>query len=64
MEESSSSSSMSMNNLDSNIEDSEVPSRQSPTLIEAPLPKHLEEVHSSPATEKILSKRHSVVHEE
>ena len=37
---------------------------RSPTLIEAPLPEHLEEVHSSPATEKIPSKRHSVIHEE
>ena len=59
-EESSPSSSMSMYSLNSNKEDSEVPS---PTLIlqYAPLPRNLEEVHSSPVTEKILSKRHSVI---
>ena len=50
VEESSSSSSMSMYSLDSDREDLEMPSRQSPTLIEAPLPEHLEEVHSSPVT--------------
>ena len=64
VEESSSSSSMPMYNLDSDKEDSEVPSRRSPTLIEAPLPEHLEEVHSSPVMEKIPSERHSVIHEE
>ena len=55
---------MSMYNLDSNREDSEVPSHQSPTIIEAPLPKHLEEVHSSPVTEKITFERHSMIHEQ
>jgi hypothetical protein len=64
VEESSSSSSMSMYILDSDKEYSEVPSRRSPTLIEAPLPEHLEEVHSSPATKKIPSERHSMIHEE
>ena len=64
MEESSSSYSMSMYSLDSDREDSEVPSRQSPTLIEAPLPENLEEVHSSPTMEKIPSKRNLVIHEE
>ena len=55
---------MSMYSLDSNREDSEVPSCQCPTLIEAPLPKHIEEVHSSLETEKIPSERHSIIHEE
>ena len=51
-EESSSSSSMSMYKLDLNREDSEVPSHRSPTLImqDIPLPRQLEEVHSSPVT--------------
>ena len=64
VEESSSSSSMSMHNLDSYKEDLEVPSHRSPTLIEAPLPDNLEEVHSSPAMEKIPSERNLVIHEE
>ena len=57
---------MSMHNLDSNNEDSEVQSHRSSTLIlkDVPLPKNLEEVHSSPITEKILSERHSIIHEE
>ena len=55
VEESSSSSSMSMYSLDSDREDSEVPSCQYPTLIEAQLPEHQEEVHSSPTMENILS---------
>ena len=65
-ESSSSSSSMFMYILDSNNEDLEVPSHRSPTLIlqDAPLPMHLEEVHSSPIMEKILSKRHSIIQEE
>ena len=41
-EESSSSSSMFVNILDLDQEDSVVPSHRSPTLIEAPLPEHLE----------------------
>ena len=45
-------------------EDSEVPSRQTPTLIEAQLLENQEEVHSSPTIKKISSKRHSVIHEE
>ena len=51
-EEGSSSSSLSMYNLDSDNEDSDVPSHRSPTIIlhDAPLPIHLEEVHSSPVT--------------
>ena len=53
-----------MYSLDSDREDSEVPSHRSLTLIEDPLLEHLEEVHSSLVTEKILSERNSVVHEE
>ena len=66
IEESLSSSSMSMYSLDLDNEDSEVPSHRSPTLIlqEAPIPMHLEEVHSSLVTEKISSERHSVIHKE
>ena len=64
VKESSSSSSMSMYSLDLKKEDSEVPSHRSPTLIEAPLRQHLEEVHSSPVMEKIPSERHSIIHEE
>jgi hypothetical protein len=41
VEESSTSSSMYMYNFDSDREYLEVPSRRSPTLIEAPLPEHL-----------------------
>ena len=65
-EESSSSSSMVVNILDSDQEDSYVPSHRSPTLIlqDTPLPMHLEEVHSSPGTKKIMSERHSMIHEE
>ena len=50
--------------LDSYREDSEVPSCRTPTLIEAQLPKNLEEVHSSPTMEKIPSERHLMIHEE
>ena len=64
VEESSSSSSMSMYSLDSDRENSEVPSHQTPTLIEAQLPENQEEVHNSPTIEKIPSERHSVIHEE
>jgi hypothetical protein len=53
---------MFVNILDSNQEDSDVPFHRSPTLIEAQLPKHLEEIHSSPVMEKIPFERHSVVH--
>lgn len=64
VEESSSSSLMSMYSLDSNREDSEVPSRRTPTLIKDHLPENQEEVHSSPTTKKIPSERHSIMHEE
>ena len=57
---------MSMYSLDSNKEDSKVPSHRSPTFIlqDAPIPMHLEEVHSSPVMENIPSERHSVIQEE
>ena len=51
-EESSSSSSMSLYNIESNEKDSEVSSRRSPTLIETQVPEKPEEVHSSPTTDK------------
>ena len=52
-----------MYNLDSNKEDLDMPSHRSPIVIvhDAPLPMHLEEVHSSPVTEKIPFERHSVI---
>ena len=55
---------MSMYSIDYDQEDSEVPSCQTPTLIVAQIPENQEEVHSSPTTEKIPSKRHSVIQEE
>ena len=64
VEDSSSSSSMSMYNLDSNRENSKVPSYRFPTLIEAPLTEHLEEIHSSLVMDKISSKRNSVINVE
>ena len=65
-EEGSSSSSMSMHNLDSNGDDLYFPSNQSPIVVihDAPLLMHLEEVHSSPITEKVSSEMHSVIQEE
>ena len=55
-----------MYNLDSWNKYSEVPFHRSPTLIlqDAPLPGHLEEVHSSPVTGKIPSGRNLVIQEE
>ena len=40
--------------------------QQTPTIVihDAPLPMHMEEVHSSPITEKVPSERHSVIQEE
>ena len=54
---------MSMYSLDSDGENSDVPSHRSPTVIihDAPLPMHMEEVHSSPITENVSSKRNSVI---
>ena len=59
-------SSMSMYSLDLDKEDVDVPSHQSPTVIvhDAPLPMHLEEVHSSPVMDKIPFERNSVIQEE
>ena len=62
-EESSSSSSMSLYNIKSHGKDSEVSSRQNPTLVEN-VPKKPEEVHSSLTTDKNQSKRHSQVQQE
>ena len=64
-EEEESSSLTSMYSPDSDKEDSNVSSHRSHTVIlhDAPLPMHLEEVHSSPVTEKILSERNSVIQE-
>ena len=55
-----------MYSLNSNKEDSDVPTHQSPNLIlqDDPLPIHLKEVHSSPVTEKISYEWHSVIQEE
>ena len=57
---------MLMHNLDLDGEYSYVPSNQYPTIVlhDAPLPMHMEEVHSSPITEKIPSERHCVIQEE
>ena len=63
-EESSSSSSMSLYNIDSDRKDSKVSSRRSPTLLEAQVPDKPKEVHSSPTTDKNQSKRHSQVQQE
>ena len=60
-EESSSSSSMSFYNIESNKKYSEVSSRRTPTMIENQVPEQLEEVHSSPTTEKYQSERYSQV---
>ena len=64
VEESSSSSSMSMYSTDYDRQSLEVPSCRSPTLIEVQIPDKHEEVHSSPPTGKSLSKRHSIIQEE
>ena len=65
-EEDSSSSSMSIYILNSDEEGSYGLSNQSPTIVihDAPLPLHMEEVHSSPITEKVLSERHFLIQEE
>ena len=54
-EQGSSSSYMSMYNLDYNEEDSDVPSNRSTTIFlhDAPLMMHAEEVHSSAINEKV-----------
>ena len=64
-EESSSSSSMSLYNIESNEKHSEVSSRRTPTMIEIQAPKQLVGVHSSPTMDKNQSERHpQVQHEE
>ena len=57
---------MSMYSLDSDKKYSDIPSHRSPTVIvhDAPLPMHLEEVHSSPVMEKIMYGSNSVIQEE
>ena len=65
-EEDSSSSSMLMYILDFGEEDLEFISNWAPIVVlhNAPLLMHVEEVHSSPITEKVSSERHYVVQEE
>ena len=63
-EESSSSSSMSLYNIESNGKDSEVSSWRTPTLVENQVPEQPEEVHSYPTMDKNQSERHSQVHQE
>ena len=55
-----------MYSLDSDKENSVIPSHRSPTIIlhDSPLPMYLEEVHSSPIMEKIPSERNLVIQEE
>ena len=55
-----------MYNLDYGEENSEFLSNQTPTIFlhDAPLPMHMEEVHSSPIIEKVPSERYFVVQEE
>ena len=63
-EESSSSSSMSLYNIESDRKDSAVSSRRSPTLVEALVPDTHEEAHRSLTTDKNQSERHSQVQQE
>ena len=60
-EESSSSSSMSLYNIESNENHLEVSSRRTPTMIENQVPEQLDEVHSSPTADKNQSERHSQI---
>jgi hypothetical protein len=60
-EESSSSSSVSLYNIESNEKHSEVSSRRNPTMIENQVPEQLNEVHSSPIADKNQSERHSKI---
>ena len=60
-EESSSSSSMSLYNIESNEKHSEVSSRRTPTMIENQVPEQLDEVHSSPTVDKNQSEIHSQI---
>ena len=56
---------MSMYNLDSSREDLDVPSHRYTIVIihNVPLHMHMQEVHSSPIKEKIMSERQSVIKE-
>ena len=63
-EESSSSSSMSLYNIESDGKDSEVSSRQTPTSIETQVLDKPKEVHSSLTTDKNQFERHSQVRQE
>ena len=63
-EESSSSSSMSLYNIESNEKHLEVSSQRTPTMIENQVPEQLDEVHNSPTTDKNQSERHSQVQQE
>ena len=63
-EESSSSSLISLYNIESNENHSKVTSRRTPTMIENQVPEQLNEVHSSPTTDKNQSERHSQVQRE
>jgi hypothetical protein len=63
-EDSSSSSSMSLYNIESNEKNLEVSSQRTPTMIENQVPEQLEEVHSSPTTNRNQSERHSQVQQE
>ena len=60
-EDSSSSSSMSLYNIESNEKHSEVSSRRTPTMIENQGPEQLDEVHSSLTADKNQSERHSQI---
>ena len=60
-EESSSSSLMSLHNIESNEKHLEVPSLRTPTMIENQVPEQLDEVHSSLTMDKNQSERHSQV---
>ena len=63
-EESYSSSSMSLYNIESHGKDSEVSSRRTPTMVGNQVPEQLEEVHSYPTMNKNQSERHSQVQQE
>ena len=55
---------MSLYSIESNGKDSEVSSRRTPTMVENQVPKELEEVHSSPTTDKNQSESHSQIQQE
>ena len=63
-EESSSSSSFSLYNIESNEKHLEVSSRRTPTMIENQISEQLDEVYSSSTTDKNQSERHYQVQQE